>query len=218
MSDGAPSNAFQARREAMVILQLRDRGIRDERVLEAMGRVPRHEFVSPDRRDDAYGDFPLPIGEGQTISQPYIVAAMLEALALREQDAVLEIGTGSGYQTAILCELCRSVCSVERYPSLSERAEKTLLRLGYNNFTLRTGDGSLGWPEAAPFDGIVVSAAVPRVTVALFEQLREGGRLILPVGSPISQELQLVRKQAGVAMLTRLDGCRFVPLVGNGGF
>ncbi len=202
----------------MVTLQLRDRGIRDLRVLEAMGRVPRHEFVPHASLDDAYGDFPLPIGEGQTISQPYIVAAMLEALALRPEDAVLEIGTGCGYQTAILCELCRSVYSIERHRGLCERAQATLTRLGYTNFELRAGDGSAGWPEAAPFDGIVVSAAVPSVPVALFEQLREGGRLILPVGSQISQELQLIRKQSGVAMLTHLDGCRFVPLVGSGGF
>ena len=218
MSDGAQSEAFQARREAMVIVQLRDRGIRDPRVLEAMERVPRHEFVPPDRVADAYGDFPLPIGEGQTISQPYIVAAMLEALELRAGDSVLEIGTGSGYQTAILCELCGNVFSVERHPSLCHRAEQTLKRLGYTNFKLRAGDGSLGWPEAAPFDGMVVAAAVPRVPVALFEQLRESGRLILPVGSQFSQELQLVRKQAGVAMVTQLDGCRFVPLVGASGF
>jgi protein-L-isoaspartate(D-aspartate) O-methyltransferase len=218
MSDGAPSDAFALRRQAMVTLQLRDRGIRDERVLEAMARVPRHEFVPPDRVADAYGDHPLPIGEGQTISQPYIVAAMVEALALREEDSVLEIGTGSGYQTAILCELCRSVYSIERHASLCDRAPAKLARLGYTNFKLRAGDGSAGWPEAAPFDGIVVSAAVPRVPVALFEQLREGGRLILPVGSQISQELQLVRKQSGVAMLSHLDGCRFVPLVGASGF
>lgn len=218
MNHGAQSESLQARREVMVVVQLRDRGIRDPRVLRAMERVPRHEFVSSDRVADAYGDFPLPIGEGQTISQPYIVAAMLEALALREEDSALEIGTGSGYQTAILCELCRSVYSVERYSSLRDRAEKTLRQMGYTNFELRTGDGSAGWPEAAPFDGIVVSAAVPRVPVTLFDQLREGGRLILPVGSQISQELLLVRKQSGVAMTTHLDGCRFVPLVGMGGF
>ncbi len=218
MSDSAQSEALQARRQVMVVAQLRERGIRDPRVLEAMERVPRHEFVPQDHVADAYGDFPLPIGEGQTISQPYIVAAMLEALALRAEDAVLEIGTGSGYQAAILCELCRNVYSMERHASLSDRAEKTLKRLGYDNFELRTGDGGLGWPEAAPFDAIVVSAAVPRVPVTLFEQLREGGRLILPVGSQISQELQLVGKQSGVAMLTHLDGCRFVPLVGSGGF
>ncbi|MGH9601010.1 MAG: protein-L-isoaspartate(D-aspartate) O-methyltransferase, partial [Terriglobales bacterium] len=199
MNDSAPSDPFRTRRFAMVTLQLRDRGIRDERVLAAMEGVPRHEFVPHQRVAEAYGDHPLPIGEGQTISQPYIVAAMLEALALREEDSVLEIGTGSGYQTAVLCELCRRVYSIERHASLLEKALATLTRLGYTNFELRVGDGSLGWPEAAPFDGIVVSAAVPRVPVTLFEQLREGGRLILPVGSQISQELQLVRKQSGVA-------------------
>ncbi|MCI0354897.1 MAG: protein-L-isoaspartate(D-aspartate) O-methyltransferase [Acidobacteria bacterium] len=218
MTDITPTDAFGTRRFAMVTLQLRDRGIRDERVLAAMARVLRHEFVPPHQVAEAYGDHPLPIGEGQTISQPYIVAAMLEALALREQDVVLEIGTGSGYQAAVLCELCRQVYGIERHPNLCQGAQATLSRLGYGNFTLRVGDGSTGWPQAAPFDGIVVSAAVPRVPVTLFEQLREGGRLILPVGSQISQELQLVRKQSGVAMLTHLDGCRFVPLVGSSGF
>lgn len=216
---GTPAiDPYRSRREAMVIVQLRERGIRDERVLQAMARVPRHEFVAPERVDDAYGDHPLPIGESQTISQPYIVAAMLEALVLHSEDVVLEVGAGSGYQTAVLCELCRLVFAIERHASLCQKAQATLSRLGYTNFTLRLGDGSLGWPEAAPFDGIVVSAAVPRVPVALFDQLREGGRLILPVGSQFTQELILVRKQSGVAMTTRLDGCRFVPLVGAGGF
>jgi protein-L-isoaspartate(D-aspartate) O-methyltransferase len=218
MNDSAPPDPFATRRFAMVTLQLRDRGIRDERVLQAMARVPRHEFVPPDRVADAYGDHPLPIGEGQTISQPYIVAAMLEALALRAEEVVLEVGAGSGYQTAVLCELCRHVYGIERYASLCEKAQATLTRLGYGNFTLRVGDGSAGWPDAAPFDGIVVAAAAPRVPVALFEQLREGGRLILPVGSQFSQELVLVRKQGGLAMTTHLDGCRFVPLVGSEGF
>jgi len=218
MTEVSVNDAFATRRFAMVTLQLRDRGIRDERVLAAMARVPRHEFVSPERMAEAYGDHPLPIAEGQTISQPYIVAAMLEALALRPEDSVLEVGAGSGYQTAVLCELCRQVYGIERHPKLYESAQATLSRLGYKNFSLRAGDGSAGWPEAAPFDGIVVSAAVPRVPVTLFEQLREGGRLILPVGSQISQELQLIRKLSGVATVTRLDGCRFVPLVGSSGF
>jgi protein-L-isoaspartate(D-aspartate) O-methyltransferase len=218
MTDAPVTDPYRARRCAMVIVQLRDRGIRDERVLAAMERVPRHEFVPPERIDDAYGDHPLPIGEGQTISQPYIVAAMLEALALRAEDVVLEVGAGSGYQTAVLCELCRHVYGIERHARLCEKAQATLTRLGYSNFTLRVGDGSLGWPDGAPFDGIVVSAAVPRVPLPLFEQLREGGRLILPVGSQFSQELVLVRKQAGVAVTTHLDGCRFVPLVGTEGF
>jgi protein-L-isoaspartate(D-aspartate) O-methyltransferase len=178
MTDTPATDPYRSRREAMVIVQLRDRGIRDERVLQAMARVPRHEFVAPERIVDAYGDHPLPIGEGQTISQPYIVAAMLEVLAIRSEDVVLEVGAGSGYQTAVLCELCRQVFAIERHASLCQRAQATLTRLGYTNFTLRLGDGSLGWPEAAPFDGIVVSAAVPRVPLALFDQLREGGRLI----------------------------------------
>ena len=218
MSGVPQTDAFSLRRAAMVTVQLRDRGIRDERVLQAMARVPRHEFVPPDRVAEAYGDHPLPIGEGQTISQPYVVAAMLEVLGLRADDSVLEVGSGSGYQSAIMCELCRSVHGIERSQTLCARALAVLNRLGYGNFKLRVGDGSAGWPEAAPFDGIVVSAAVPRVPVALFEQLCEGGRLVLPVGSQISQELQLVRKQSGVALVTHLDGCRFVPLVGTSGF
>jgi len=202
----------------MVAEQLRDRGIRDERVLEAMARVPRHEFVQPDQRDEAYEDHPLPIGEGQTISQPFVVAAMLEALALRPEDVVLEVGTGSGYETAVLAELVRNVYSIERIASLAERARKVLERLGYSNVTVVHGDGSQGLPEAAPFDAIVVSAAAPRLPQSLMDQLRDGGRLVIPVGSGFTQELQLVRKIGDSNTVLYLDGVRFVPLIGQEGF
>jgi len=207
--------SFQAQREQMVRAQLAERGIRDLRVLEAMRAVPRHEFVPEEFRDRAYEDCPLPIGEGQTISQPYIVAAMLERLALRETDRVLEVGTGSGYVTALLSVLCAEVFSVERCASLAHPARATLLRLGYNNVAIHVGDGTLGWSEVAPFDAVLVSAATPEVPSSLFEQLREGGRMILPVGPAWSQELQLIRKISGRAEVTVLEGCRFVPLVGG---
>jgi len=194
MSVVPQADTYRDQRLLMVAEQLRDRGIRDERVLEAMARVPRHEFVQPDQRDEAYEDHPLPIGEGQTISQPFVVAAMLEALALRPEDVVLEVGTGSGYETAVLAELVRNVYSIERIASLAERARKVLERLGYSNVTVVHGDGSQGLPEAAPFDAIVVSAAAPHLPKPLMEQLRDGGRLVIPVGSGFAQELQLVRK------------------------
>jgi protein-L-isoaspartate(D-aspartate) O-methyltransferase len=204
---------FQAERERMVRRQLAERGIREVRVLDAMSRVPRHEFVPETLRQEAYEDHPLPIGEGQTISQPYIVAAMLEHLALQTIDRVLEIGTGSGYVTALLSLLCAEVYSVERHAQLAALAESTLHRLGYRNRKIRVGDGSQGWPEYAPFDAILVSAATPEMPPALFAQLREGGRLVAPVGPPSSQELQLIGKIGGEPEVRVLEGCRFVPLV-----
>ena len=211
-------DSFLAQRRSMVESQLRARGIRDERVLAAMLHVPRHEFVSEEYRDQVYEDHPIPIGEGQTLSQPYIVAIMLEALALDPSDAVLEVGTGSGYQTALLSELTRQVYSVERHASLARAAQATLARLGYTNVEVLLGDGSHGLPERAPFDAIVVSAAAPQIPPPLFEQLREGGRMVIPVGPPHAQELQLVRKQAGQPVVTDLEGCRFVPLIGSEGY
>ncbi len=187
-------DAYRDERLLMVEEQLRARGIRDERVLDAMARVPRHEFVPAEHRGEAYEDHPLPIGEGQTISQPFVVAAMLEALALRREDVALEVGTGSGYETAVLAELVGTVYSVERIASLAERARAVLARLGYGNVTVVHGDGSQGLPDAAPFDAIVVSAAAPQVPASLIGQLRDGGRLVIPVGSGFAQELQLVRK------------------------
>jgi protein-L-isoaspartate(D-aspartate) O-methyltransferase len=208
-------DSFETQREKMVQTQIAARGVRDPRVLAAMREVPRHEFVPELLRGHAYEDHPLPIGAGQTISQPYIVAVMLEHLALQATDRVLEVGTGSGYATALLARLCAEVYSVERHSELAESAEATLMRLGYSNVKVRAGDGRLGWPEYAPFDAILVSAASPEIPSALFTQLREGGRMIAPIGPPESQELQLIRKVNGKPEKRVLEGCRFVPLLGN---
>lgn len=180
-----------------------------------MERVPRHEFVESGYRDQAYEDHPLPINAGQTVSQPYIVALMLEILQLEPSSKVLEIGTGSGYQTAVIAEISGHVYSVERHAQLTCEARETLSRLGYTNLALRIGDGSQGLPEYAPFDAIVVSAAAKHIPAPLFAQLREGGRMIIPVGPQEAQELQLVRKRDGKPLITLLDGCRFVPLVSS---
>jgi protein-L-isoaspartate(D-aspartate) O-methyltransferase len=203
----------QLRLEEMVRKQLAERGIRDVRVLDAMRAVPRHEFVPEAFRPDSYDDRPLPIGDEQTISQPYIVAAMLEHLALQAGDRVLEIGTGSGYVTALLSLLCAEVYSVERHARLAVSAESTLQRLGYRNVKIRVGDGREGWAEYAPFEAILVSAATAEMPPALFDQLGEGGRMVAPIGPPSSQELQLIRKVDGQAEVTVFEGCRFVPLV-----
>jgi len=209
---------FAVQRQNMVREQLRARGIQDGRVLAAMAQVPRHEFVDQEYRDQAYDDHPLPIGEGQTLSQPYIVAIMLEVLSLTGSETVLEIGTGSGYEAALLGKLASRVYSMERHGSLASAAEKILGRLGFHNVTVVVGDGSEGLPDHAPFDGIVVSAAAPRIPKALFDQLGEGGRLVVPVGPAYAQELQLVRKQDGRALVVNLEGCRFVPLIGGQGY
>lgn len=197
----------------MVESQIRARGIRDPRLLQAMAEIPRQEFVAPSYRDQAYEDHPLPIDAGQTISQPYIVALMLELLQLEPSSKVLEIGTGSGYQAAVLSQLAGHVHTVERHPELARQATETLSRLGLTNVSVLTGDGSLGVAEQAPFDAIVVAAASAQIPPALFEQLREGGRMIIPVGPPEAQELHLVRKQGGKAMISMREGCRFVPLI-----
>jgi protein-L-isoaspartate(D-aspartate) O-methyltransferase len=204
---------FRARRAHMVRLQIAGRGIHDERVLEAMRKVPRHEFVPEPLRQDAYGDHPLPIGEGQTISQPYIVAAMLERLTVQPTDRILEIGTGSGYVTALLSLLCSEVYSVERHAQLVASAGTVLQKLKYRNVKVRAGDGSQGWAEYAPFDAILVSAATSEIPPALFAQLREAGRMMVPIGPPASQELQLISKVGGRPEIEILEGCRFVPLV-----
>jgi len=206
---------YASQRERMVRTQLADRGICDVRVLGAMRDVPRHEFVAEWLRQDAYDDHPLPIGSEQTISQPYIVAIMLQHLELQPADRILEIGTGSGYVTALLSTLCAEVYSVERHAELAFAAERRLARLGYANVKIRVGDGSLGWPECAPYDAILVSAAAWEVPPLLLAQLREGGRMMVPVGPAFSQELQLIRKVGGRAETKSLEGCRFVPLVGG---
>ncbi len=206
-------DSMERQREEMVGTQLAGRGVRDVRVLDAMGRVPRHEFVPEPLRPEAYEDHPLPIGEGQTISQPYIVAAMLEHLAVKATDRVLEVGAGSGYVTALLSLLATEVYAVERHGSLAAAAERTLRRLEYRNVHIRMGDGSQGWAEYAPFDAILVSAAAAEMPQMLFAQLREGGRMMLPVGPPFSQELQSIRKVSGQPVVQILEGCRFVPLV-----
>jgi protein-L-isoaspartate(D-aspartate) O-methyltransferase len=213
MDSTSQRDHFRAEREEMVRAQLAERGIRDLRVLDAMRKVPRHEFIPETFRLDAYGDHPLPIGEGQTISQPYIVAAMLERLALQATDRVLEIGTGSGYVTALLGLLCAEVYSVERHAPLAAMAENTLHRVECRNVKTRVGDGSQGWPQYAPFDAILVSAATSEMPPALFSQLREGGRMMVPIGPSSSQELQLIRKVGGQPEVKILEGCRFVPLV-----
>ncbi len=204
---------FTVERQIMVENQLRARGIRDERLLNAMARVPRHEFVEAHYRDQAYEDHPLPIGAGQTVSQPYIVALMLELLRLDSSSKVLEIGTGSGYQTAVLAELGAHVYSMERHAQLAREAQQRLSSLGYNNVNVLVGDGTEGLAEYAPFDAIIVSAAASQIPDPLFDQLREGGRMIIPVGPPEAQELQLVRKREGKSLVTLLEGCRFVPLI-----
>jgi protein-L-isoaspartate(D-aspartate) O-methyltransferase len=214
-----PIPPFAAERLAMVENQLRQRGIQDGRVLAAMSQVLRHEFVPQQSWAEAYADHPVPIGEHQTTSQPYIIAAMLQAAEIAPQDRVLEIGAGSGYQTALLARLAGKVYAAERYPSLSARAQSVLRRLGYANTTVITGDGSLGLPQYAPYDAIVVAAAAPRVPPALVEQLAPGGRLVVPVGDSQQQVLQLARKgRDGTVTVTSLEGCRFVPLIGEQGF
>jgi protein-L-isoaspartate(D-aspartate) O-methyltransferase len=201
----------------MVREQIYDRGVRAARVLKAMETVPRHEFVAEDQRPYAYDDRPLPIGEGQTISQPYIVAVMTELLALKPTDKVLEIGTGSGYQAAILAELTPQVYTVEILPGLAKSAEHTLRRLGYDTVKVRTGDGYQGWAEYAPFDAIIVTCAPEDVPKALADQLGEGGRMVIPVGPQwTDQTLYLLRKGGGKLEEKAVIPVRFVPMVHGG--
>jgi len=209
---------YRLARERMVETQTKARGIKDERVLKAMLKVPRHLFVDEALRDQAYGDFPLPIGEGQTISQPYIVALMTEALELKGNERVLEIGTGSGYQTAILAELALWGYTIERFPTLLERAKKVLKELGYKNISFKLDDGTLGWKEAAPFDAIIVTAASPDIPLPLVEQLAEGGRMVIPIGDEFSQTLIKGVKKGGKLHTKALEPVRFVKLVGAYGF
>ena len=216
-SDSNPDTVTQLRAR-MVEEQLRSRGIRDPRVLAAMGKVPREQFIAGENFRDAYGDHPLPIGAGQTVSQPYIVAAMVEALELRRADRVLEVGTGTGYEAAILAELACEVWTIERHQDLAGKAREILARLGYTNVHIVYGDGSLGLPEQAPFDKILVAAAAPRIPQSLVAQLADGGRLVVPVGTRTEQQVHVLRKEDNEIVVTTHDLCRFVPLVGEQGW
>jgi protein-L-isoaspartate(D-aspartate) O-methyltransferase len=209
---------FDDLRREMVRSQLRNRGVRDQRVLDAMASVPRHEFVPAEHRDHAYDDQPIPIGEGQTISQPYMVAVMIEAMALTGSEKVLEIGAGSGYAAAVISKLAKQVFAVESHPLLAMAAQQRLTRLGFQNVSIHTGDGSAGLKEAAPFEVIAVAAAAPSVPQPLVDQLADGGRLIIPVGGGESQNLVLIQKSGGEIHSSTLNQCRFVPLVGRYGF
>ena len=208
---------FEIARRRMVDEQLRSRGIRDEAVLAAMARVPRHEFVDPRYWNEAYGDYPVPIESDQTVSQPYMVALMLQALRLNENCTVLEIGTGTGYQAALLATLARDVVSIERIETLGLTARQNLERLGLE-VEVVIGDGSLGYPPRAPYDRIIVAAAAPSVPQTLVDQLADGGTLLVPLGAPEIQVVHRVTRNGTETSTERLESCRFVPLIGERGF
>jgi protein-L-isoaspartate(D-aspartate) O-methyltransferase len=198
--------------------QLIGRGISDEKVLAAFRKVLREKFVPQEYRKNSYDDYPIPIGEGQTISQPYMVALMTQSLGLKGQEKVLEVGTGSGYQTAILAEIAGEVYSIERIGQLAKEAEKILITSGYRNFKIKIEDGTLGWEEHAPYDGIVVTAGAPSIPQSLVKQLKDGGRLVIPVGGGFIQTLTIVEKNGGSVTSRGLCGCVFVPLIGKEGW
>ena len=209
---------YRLARERMVKNQLVPRGIDDQRVLDAMGRIHRHLFVEEALRGEAYNDHPLPIGHKQTISQPYIVALMTEALELKGTERVLEIGTGSGYQTAILAELAKAVYTVERVEPLLVKSKQLLQELGYTNIHFKVSDGTIGWEEFAPYDAVMVTAGAPKIPQPLLDQLAEGGRMVIPIGNRYGQDLILVKKDKGRFLEKNLGGCRFVDLIGNHGW
>jgi protein-L-isoaspartate(D-aspartate) O-methyltransferase len=209
---------YSKERKRMVEWQIAARGVKDPRVLEAMLRVPRHLFVPAEARDRAYDDSPLPIGEGQTISQPYMVAWMTELLEVTGNSRILEIGTGSGYQAAILCELGKDIFSIEKQTGLAHAAEERLHSLGYRNIQIKVADGTLGWPEEAPFDGIMVTAGSPSVPQPLLEQLAEGGGLVVPVGPSGIQMLNVIKRNGNEFQTSEEGTCVFVPLVGKFGW
>jgi protein-L-isoaspartate(D-aspartate) O-methyltransferase len=209
---------YAALRDRMAAEQLVGRGISDKKVLEAFRKVERHKFIPEEFRDNAYQDHPLPIGEGQTISQPYMVALMTESLNLKGGEKILEIGAGSGYQAAILAGIAKEVYSVERVEALAKKAESLLKELGYNNVKIKVGDGTMGWPENAPYDGIIVTAGAPKIPDAYIDELNIGGRLVIPVGGAFSQALTIVEKKPGGIQTRELCGCVFVPLVGKEGW
>jgi protein-L-isoaspartate(D-aspartate) O-methyltransferase len=212
----AEEGSFAAKRKAMVENDLRGRGIKDTKVLDAMGKIPRHLFVGESQRKRAYEDYPLPIGDGQTISQPYIVALMTEALRLRTSDRVLEIGTGSGYQAAVLAEIAKEIFTIEIKRFLADGARTTLKELGYRNVEVKSGDGYLGWEEKAPFDAVIITAAPDHIPPRLIVQLKEGGRIVLPLGSAGSyQTLTLVTKEKGKLHVEQIASVVFVPMTGE---
>ncbi len=214
----AEVSSFARERFSMIEHQLRGQGITDENVLQAMGRLPRHRFLPREQWAEAYAPRAVPIAQQQTLSQPFIVATMTQALALRGGERILEIGTGSGYQAAVLAMLGARVFSVERHASLAQRAREVLDELEIPRVVLSIGDGSLGWPEEAPFDGILVTAATPALPHALLEQLADPGRLVAPIGNPHLQSLVVVRRENGEDFQEEGCACRFVPLLGEGGF
>lgn len=217
LRDAESSGSPQKDRLEMV-RRLEAQGISDKKVLEVMRRIPRHLFIANSLWDHAYADHPVPIDQGQTISQPYIVALMTQSLQLQKSDRVLEIGTGSGYQTAILAELATHVYTVERWQELADKAQRLLTSAGYVNISFRVGDGTLGWPEEAPFEKILVTAAAPEVPAALVEQLAEGGRLVIPVGGRQLQTLVAFTKEEGEMRREELCACSFLPLIGKEGW
>lgn len=205
-------------RKRMVEEQLLARGIKDAGVLSVFQKIERHKFVPEELRINAYADFPVSIGYGQTISQPYIVALMTQSLNLSGQERVLEIGTGSGYQAVVLAELAAEVYSIERVEALADRTRTLLAGLGYSNIKIKVGDGTLGWPQEAPFDRIIITAACPRIPLPLSEQLKEGGSILLPMGDNFSQVLTLAVKKNGILEFQEICACVFVPLIGKYGF
>ncbi len=207
---------YALKRQQMVEQDIRGRGVRDPSVLRAMGKVPRHLFVDESYRNRAYGDHPLPIGEGQTISQPYVVALMTEKLQLGRGDRVLEIGTGSGYQAAVLAEIVKDVYTIEIRKTLANKAEKTLIDLGYKNISVKNGDGYFGWEQYAPFDAIIITTAANHIPAPLIKQLKEGGKLIIPLGSTIYyQTLTLATKRQGELDVEQISPVAFVPMTGE---
>ncbi len=215
-SDLYASDVYKSKRQAMVKYDIKGRGIKDRRVLDAMSKIERHLFVDRSLRHKAYADYPLPIDEGQTISQPYVVALMTEALMLKPTERVLEIGTGSGYQAAVLAEIASEVFTIEIREKLAEKSEKLLKSLGYKNIKVKHSDGYYGWKEHAPFDAIIITAAANHIPVPLIKQLKEGGRIILPLGSIVySQILTLATKNKGELDVVQMGGVRFVPMVGE---
>jgi protein-L-isoaspartate(D-aspartate) O-methyltransferase len=205
-------------RHKMVEEQIRGKGIKDELVLAAMRKVPRHRFVEESLQEQAYNDYPLPIFGGQTISQPYMVALMTECLQLKGDQRILEVGTGSGYQAAILAEIADKVYSIERDPHLARTARELLSELNYTNVVIKVGDGTSGWREFAPFDGIIVTAGSPVIPQPLQDQLRDGGRLVVPVGSSSFQNLMCIERKGSKLKSQEVCGCTFVPLIGNHGW